>query len=336
MTLIILIILLAVSALLSGLVIGLMGLDIYALRRKVRSGNKDALKVYEIRKEGTLLLTTLLLGNVAINSAVSIILGDVVGGVLAGFIATAVIFIACEIIPQAIMSRHALAFGARFAGFVRVLMWLFYPICWPLAWILNKTLGQEINHHLTKKELISMIEEYEAHLPESAIDVDEQRIARGSLLYSHRTVADVMTPTTVTIMVELSQTLDEQTLASLKQSGFSRLPVYEGDINTIVGILYWRDLVGVPLGESVKKYYDPHVHFVDPDDKLDAVLNQFIQRRMHLFAVRDEFGVFLGVISLEDVLEEIIGTEIVGEDDRHPDMRRVARTIAEKKAVPKK
>jgi metal transporter CNNM len=332
---IVLLVLLAFSALFSGLTIGLMGLDVYTLRRKIKSGNKDALKVYEIRKEGTLLLTTLLFGNVAINAVVSIILGELLGGVLAGFIATGVIFIACEIVPQAVMSRHALRFGATFAGVVRFFMWVLYPICGPLAWILNRFLGHELHHHLSKKELISMIEEYEAHLPESAIDVDEQRIAKGSLMYSHKTVADVMTPTTVAIVAELSQVLDQSTIDLLKQSGLSRFPVYEDDRNNIIGILYWRDLVGVQLGTPVKDIYDPYVHFVSPEDKLDNVLNQFIQKRVHLFVVRDEFGSFLGVISLEDVLEQIVGAEIVDEDDKHADLRSVARTMADKNSKQK-
>jgi metal transporter CNNM len=331
MTIFILIALLALSAIFSGLTLGLMSLDTHSLRRKMKAGNRDALKVYEVRKDGNLLLTTLLLGNVAINAVVSIILGDIFGGVVAGFIATAVIFIACEVVPQAAMSRNALHLGAKFAGLVRLIIWILYPICGPIAWALNTFLGHELKAQVSKKELISMIDEYEAHLPDSAIDTDEQRIARGSLMFSHKTVADVMTPSTVSILVESSQILDEATVTYLKQTGFSRFPVYEKEKDNLIGILYWRDLVGVSFGKLVKEVYDPYIYFVEPEDKLDSVLNQFIQRHMHLFAVRDEFGAFLGVISLEDVLEEIIGTEIVGEDDKHPDLRRVARSIAEKK-----
>ena len=332
MTAIILILLLGFSALFSGLTIGLMGLDIYALRRKIKSGNKDALKVYEIRKDGTLLLTTLLLGNVAINATISIILGKILPGVIAGIVATAVIFIACEIIPQAVMSRHALRIGARLAGVVRVVIWILFPICWPISWALNHFLGKELPHHLSKRELVSMIDEYEAHLPESAIDSDEQRIARGSLMFSNKTVADVMTPNTVAITLDIAQALDAATIQHLKQSGLSRFPVYENDKNNIVGILYWRDLVGVALGTPVRNVYDAYVYFVEPEDKLDAMLNQFIQQRTHLFVVRDEFGGFEGVITLEDILEEIVGTEIVDEKDKHTDLRRVARKIVEDKA----
>ncbi len=335
-TIILLLVLLTVSALFSGLTVGLMGLDIYALRRKMKTGNKDALKVYAIRKDGTLLLTTLLLGNVAINAAISIILGEVVGGILAGFIATAVIFVACEIVPQAIMSRQALRFGAQFAGLIQFFMWILYPICKPIAWALNKFLGHESQHKLSKKELISIIEEYEAHLPESAIDGDEQRIARGSLTFSHRTVEEVMTPNTVVVMLEVSQILDDVMIQTIRQSGFSRFPVYEKDKNNIIGILYLRDLIGISSNTAVKQLYDPFVYFVEPDETLDTVLNRFIEKKMHLFVVKDEFGAFDGVISMEDIIEEIVGTEIVDEDDQHPDLRRVARSIIQEKAKSKK
>jgi metal transporter CNNM len=328
---IILLILLILSALFSGLTIGYMSLDTHALRRKVKAGNKDVLEVYKLRKDGTQLLTTLLLGNVAINAVVSIILGEILGGVAAGFVATAVIFIACEIIPQAVMSRHALEFAARFAPLVRGLMWLFSPICYPIAWAINRFLGHELPHRISKKELISIIDEYESHLPESAIDRDEQRIARGSLMFSHRIVSDVMTPATVSIVLEVSQKLDTETITTLRSSGLSRFPVYEKERNNLIGILYWRDLVGVTIGTSVKNAFDPFIHFVKPDDTLDDVLNQFIHNRMHLFAVQDEFGNFMGVITLEDVIEEIVGTEIVDEEDKHPDLRRFARRIIQNK-----
>ena len=184
---------------------------------------------------------------------------------------------------------------------------------------------------MNKKELISVIDEYESHLPDSAIDSDEQRIARGSLMFSHRSVSDVMTPATVSILLDINQKLDTETISSLRQSGFSRFPVYEGDRNNLVGILYWRDLVGVTADSSVKNVYDPYIHFVSPEDKLDGVLNQFISNKVHLFAVRDEFGNFMGVITLEDIIEEIMGTEIVDEEDKHPDLRRFARRIIQNK-----
>ena len=332
MVIIILFILLAFSALFSGLTVGLMGLDIYSLRRKIKSGNKDALKVYEIRKDGTLLLTTLLLGNVAVNAIISIILGNHLNGVLAAFVATGIIFIICEILPQAVMSRYGMKFGVRFAWIVKIAIFLFYPICKPISWALNKFLGHEKQSYMNRKELVNMLDEYEGHLPESAIDSDEQRIARGSLMFSHKTVADVMTPNTVALLLESSQVLDEAFFQTLKQSGFSRFPVYENDKNNIIGILYIKDLIGVLPGVKVKDIYDPYIHTVHPENKLDLVLNQFIQKRMHLFIVSDEFGGFEGVISLEDVLEQILDTEIVDEDDKHPDLRSVAKSIIAKKS----
>jgi metal transporter CNNM len=113
MTYIIITVLIFFSALFSGLTLGLMGLDKYELKRKVELGNADAQKVYPLRKQGNLLLTTLLVGNVAVNAALSIFLGSIASGLVAGVVATVLIVIFGEIIPQSVFSRFALKLGAR-------------------------------------------------------------------------------------------------------------------------------------------------------------------------------------------------------------------------------
>jgi len=137
MTYFIAILLLALSALFSGLTLGLLSLDVHNLRRQADMGNKDAEKVYPIRKRGNLLLTTLLLGNVAVNATLSVFLGSLASGIVAGIVATAMIFVFGEIIPQAVMSRYGLWFGARTTWIVRFVIILFYPITFPIAYTLD-------------------------------------------------------------------------------------------------------------------------------------------------------------------------------------------------------
>ena len=119
--------------------------------------------------------------------------------------------------------------------------------------------------------------------------------------------------------------IDEAYLADLKDSGYSRLPVGTDDPNQFVGILYLKDLLGVNIPTKVRDVMDGTVHFVNTYDPLDTVLDQFIKTKMHLFVVLDEFGGFEGVITVEDVIEEIIGTEIMDEDDVTPDLRQEAK-----------
>ncbi len=311
------------SALFSGLTLGLMGLDLSTLRRRMEHGDKDAARVYKIRENGMFLLTTLLLGNAAASAFFSIFVGDIIHGFWAGIIATSALFIIGEIVPQAVVSRFALSFGARTAPFVQVVMWIFSPICYPIAWILNRILGKEIPTRYTKRDLISIIED-DASSPTSEVDQDEKRIARGAFSFSHRNVEHVMTPNTVVKTVHTDDAIDAAYLAELKDSGYSRLPVATDDPNQFVGILYLKDLLGIQIPTSVRDVMDTTIHFVHPSDPLDTVLNQFIKTKMHLFVVLDEFGGFEGVITVEDIIEEIIGAEIMDEDDTVPDLRQVA------------
>jgi metal transporter CNNM len=312
------------SALFAGLTIGLMGLDLSTLRRKMEHGDKDATKVYHIRENGMFLLTTLLLGNAAASAFFSILVGDILQGFWAVVVATSALFIVGEILPQAIVSRFALSFGAQIAPLIRIIMIIFSPICYPIAWILNRLLGKEVPTSFTKRDLLSIIGDDKTN-PNGDVDHDERRIAHGAFSFSHRNVEHVMTPNTVVKTVQADDTIDEAYLADLKDSGYSRLPVGTEDPNQFVGILYLKDLLGIKIPTIVRDVMDGTVHFVNASDPLDTVLDQFIKTKMHLFVVLDEFGGFEGVITVEDVIEEIIGTEIMDEDDVTPDLRQEAK-----------
>ena len=183
MTYLIVIVLIMMSALFSGLTLGFFSLNKDDLGRKAELGDKQAKKVYSVRKNGNLLLCTLLIGNVAVNSVLAIFLGSIASGVAAGLLATGLIVIFGEIVPQAAFSRYALALGSRLVWLVRIFLIILFPICWPLAWILDKVLGDELDTVYSKRELIKMIEKHE-DLSESEIDEDEERIIKGGLSYS--------------------------------------------------------------------------------------------------------------------------------------------------------
>ena len=308
-----------------------MGLDVYELKRKVALGDKDAKKVYKVRRRGNLLLSTLLLGNVGVNAALSIFLGSIASGLMAGLIATALIFLFGEIIPQAVISRHALKFGAMTAWIVQILLIVLYPVCGPIAWVLNKVLGHEIQTVYSRKELLSIISEHEDNTS-SDIDRDEERIAKGALTYSNKTVGRVMTPKTVAVMVEENEKLTANTIKRLRESGHSRIPVFKNDRDNITGILFLRDLVGRTLtSKTAKNFSKKTVNFVEVSASLDETLNRFLRTKHHLFIVQNEFGSVEGLISMEDILEEIVGREIVDEHDKQADLRKVARKKKTKK-----
>ncbi len=305
-----------------------MGLDKYELKRKVELGDKEAIKVYPLRKQGNLLLTTLLIGNVAVNAALSIFLGTIVSGLIAGVMATVLIVIFGEIIPQAIFSRFALRLGAHVAWFVQFLIYGFYPIAKPIAWTLDKVLGDELPTVYSKQELVKIIEEHEdASL--SDVDEDEERIIKGALTFSDKAVEAVMTPRSVVISFKESQIIDDDFLTRVMQEGHSRYPVYKKDKDDVVGILYSKHLIGRQmLGKTLKDVMRTNVQIVTEDESLDDALDIFLKTHKHMAIVKDEFGSVSGVITLEDIIEEILKKEIVDESDKHDDMRKYAKENA--------
>lgn len=321
----IVVILLVFSALFSGLTLGLMSLNAGELKRKMSMGDKEAKAVYSVRRQGNLLLTTLLIGNVAVNSTLAIFLGSIATGLMAGLVATGLIVVFGEIMPQAVFSRYALSLGAKMVWLVKIFIFITYPISWPIAWVLNKVLGEELATIYSKRELMKIIEEHE-DTEHSDVDEDEERIIKGALTFSNMSVKDVMTPRTVVEMLDASQKVDKQFLDSFKKSSHTRIPVYKDTEDNIVGMLYLSQLLGVDIiGKTVGSIADKQVHSVDENKKLDDVFNTFISTRRHLFIVRNEFNVLVGVIALEDILEEIIKTEIMDEADKHQDLRKLAK-----------
>lgn len=325
MNYIIVIFLVLLSGLFSGLTLGLLSLDKNELKRKISFGDKEAKKVYSVRKRGNLLLCTLLLGNVGVNSALAVFLGSITSGFAAGLTATGLIVIFGEIIPQATFARYALKVGAKTAWLVKFFIFLLFPICWPIAWVLDKALGEEMQNIYSKKELMKIVEEH-GGAKESDVDADEERIVRGALSYSDESTESVMTPRTVVYALGLDAILNNKLLNDIKKEGFTRIPVYKDSIDNVIGILYVKDLINIKAKTKIKDVYRREkILIVSKDLKLDKLLNMFIKSKTHLACVKNEYQGLEGVVTLEDVIEEIIRLEIMDETDKVPDLQVKAK-----------
>lgn len=313
MTIVVIVILLVLSAAFSGMNLGLMSLGPHELKRKIKFGDKRAKRVYAVRKNGNLLLVTLLLGNVAVNSALSVFLGSFTVGLVAILISTALITLFGEIIPQAILSRYALAIGSRLTWLVWVFIVVCYPVAKPIAWLLDKILGDELPTVYSRNELLSIIEEHSAH-GDSDIDHDEEQIATGALSFSDKKVMDVMTPASHVMQVSAKNVVNAKLIDRFRNDGHTRYPVYLKKPGTIVGILNVKDLLGETFNTVEAAMRKPPI-LVKGNTKLDRVLKQFLSTRQHLFIVIDKANHFLGVITIEDILEEILQAEIIDEFD---------------------
>lgn len=310
-------ILIACSALFSGLTLGYFSLNTNTLSRRAKHGNKEALAILPIRQKGNLLLTTLLLGNVAVNTALSIYLGTIASGIVAGIVATALIFVFGEIIPQAVISRYALWFGSRLAPLMKVIIFIFLPITYPIAFLLDKLLGEEVSTLYSKHELMQIVSELEDS-EHSDLDADEERIVHGALQFSHTTAREVMTSRERVISFDEHQRLDKNFIESIADYTYSRFPIYSGNPENIIGILYTKELItessNAEIRDTEEAFSDSFLS-VRPEEKLDLVLARMLKKRQHMGIVLTKNKNFVGVITLEDIIEEIIQSEIKDEND---------------------
>lgn len=310
--LIIIIVLVILSGLFAGLTLALFSISLTTLDRKVRLGDLRAKKVYEIRKRGNLLLCTLLLGNVASYTVMAIFLGSITTGVIAGFVATALIFVFGEILPQAVFPRYALQISAKLSWLIWGLLVLFYPIAAPLAWVLNKVLGKEPPVLWSKEELGEIIK-YHEDIGDGIIDKDEERIILGALSFSDIKVVDIMIPKGSVFTLESHTIISQSLFEKIKEKGYSRIPVYDNVETTITGILYSKDLIGISAHNTMKiknLYRKNNLIFVKQTMRLDDLLNLLVYRKLHMAIIINDLNHFVGLVTLEDIMEEILKTEL--------------------------
>ena len=315
------VILIVCSAIFAGLTLAYFSLDLHSLKRRARAGHKDAIAVYKLRNTGHLLLTTLLLGNVSVNTILSVYLGSEGDDVVASLVATGLIFVFGEIGPQALFSRHAMWFASRFAPLTRALVFVAYPIAFPVAYTLDKLLGHATPQMYSHSELMQIVSEHEDS-EHSEIDADEERIVHGALQFSHRQVREVMTPIEDVTMFDENQKLNDQFFTQVGDAGYSRFPVYSGNKSNIVGILFAKDLLTEDEEIAIKQTkdaFETDILRIRASMFLDTVLTLMLKRKQHLAIVETKSGVAVGVLSLEDIIEEIIQVEINDEDDTDVD-----------------
>jgi len=307
--------LLTLSALFSGLTLGFLGLDKSELERKRKLGNEKAEAVYEVRKNNNLLLVTLLVGNVLVNAVLSVLLASFTSGVVAVAFSTFLIVIFGEIIPQAFFAKYALEVGYFFVPIVRFLLIVFYPIAFPIAWILEKVMGKEDDTIWSKEELAEVIKSHEDS-DHSELDSDEEKVILGALTYSDKKAGEVMTPKEDCFLLSEGTMLTESVLRDIKQRGHTRVPIYYKKQRNIVGVLFTKDLITLHETKPLGGVYRPDTILqANTNEALDDLLNKFIRNRIHMAYVVNADNKFVGLITLEDIAEEIINTEIHDETD---------------------
>ncbi|KAF8819640.1 CBS domain-containing protein, partial [Cardiosporidium cionae] len=276
------------SAIFSGLTLGILSLDLVQLKLLTHQSNKTieeekqaalAKRILKIRKDSNYLLVTLLVGNVAVNSAFSILLGGLTNRLIGFLISTVVITIFGEIIPQAVCTRYGLIIGGYFYPLLVVLEWGLYPLVKPMAMLLNLALGEDLGTFYNKKQLKALVDihDEDAHV----LTRDEAQILKGGLNFSLLKTSDVMTPIDKIYGLNIDEVFNFTTAASILKEGFSRVPVFDKTkTQSIVGLLFVKDLVlvdpstEVPI-RNILAVFGRQIYAVDSDTRLISLLTDF-------------------------------------------------------------
>eukprot|EP01083_Nonionella_stella_P216127 777279_1 len=337
------VILIGFSGLFSGLNLGLMGLDKVGLEIVMSSENKKhvsaAQKIKPLRDRGNWLLCTLLLGNVAVNAELSILLADKTSGTVGFIVSTALIVIFGEIIPQALCSRYALEIGSKTIYVVWPLMILMAVIAWPISWILDQALGEELGTIYSNQELSKLVDITARARPDS-MRKNTATMLQGALELTDRYVSDVMTEMKNVYWLNENEILTFDLLTKIFKLGHSRIPIFRelNKVNYCIGLLYVKDLILVDPDDNIPitkilQTFDHHHTPIDVwrQDDLETVLQEFISSRQHLAFVKDRkqgyngedmtskydhlYSHYVGIVTLEDIIEEILKKEVVDEYD---------------------
>ncbi|MBN2089162.1 HlyC/CorC family transporter, partial [candidate division KSB1 bacterium] len=335
MQLILFVFFLVLSAFFSGSETAFFSLSKVKLQHLKESGIPAALRVVKLMEEPRELLITILIGNTLANVAASTIAALITAGISVRFgfsenlviileiiVVVAFLLVLGEITPKIISVKNATNFSQRVSLVMYFIKYLFYPATFILAKFstsISQLLGiKEIGIFFSEDELKTLLEVSEE---KGTIEEDEREMLHSIFEFSQTTVREIMVPRIDMVCVEKKSSLDAL-INLIKVNGYSRIPLFQDRIDNIIGIIHAKDLLPYikPAKDSLE--WQPidlsslarQVVFVPENKKIDELLREFQRDKIHMAIVVDEYGGTDGLITLEDILEEIVG-EIQDEYD---------------------
>ena len=326
------VLLLLCSAFCSGTEIAYTSLNKLKLRKENEKPSSTQRLVNYIYNHYDNALSTILIGNNLVNIAatsvatvIAVNLANTIGGKLTEdtasslvtVVMTVLILIVGEITPKMIARRCSDKF-ASFASFpLLILMVVFFPAVWITGLIVkvfsllwrNK---EDQNVTITEEDLETILDTAE---DAGVIDETETELLQSALEFSDLTAADILTPRIDVVGFELNDSM-EQVLSVINETQFSRYPVYDRTVDHVVGILYAKHLLKELVSRKDVKLEEILLEpaFIPKSMNLHAIMNEFRKTRTHMAVVADEYGGITGIVTMEDVLEQLVG-EIWDEND---------------------
>ena len=328
---VLLIVLLILSGVFSGSETALVDLSIGRVESLVKEKRAGAQALLELKTDPSKMLTTILIGNNIINITASVLatviatryFGSMGPGIAVGTL-TVLILIFGEITPKSLATRYAERISLFIAPFLLFFMRLIYPLVWFFGlftqWV-HRISGTSKDPVVTELELISMLGHGEQ---EGTIESTERKIIEKVFEFNDLTVRDVMTPQNEVFSLDSSLTVAEA-LPKVADNRFTRIPLYDEDSDSYSKLLYMRDLLTAVASGNENAQLAEISHepvFVSQYQAIDEFFNILLRKKRHFAIVVDEHGVIRGVVTLEDLIEELVG-EIYDESDDPTDYIKV-------------
>jgi len=332
----IIVLLVLFSGMMSGLTLGLMSLSTMDLEFLSKSGTpqdrKHAAKIMPVVKKQHLLLCTLLISNALAMEALPIFLDSLVTALGAVLISVTLILLFGEIIPQSVCSRYGLAIGAAMAPVVRVLVWICFPVAWPISKLLDFLLGEGHVALFRRAELKTLVDLHGNEAGKGGeLTHDETTIISGALGLSEKTAEDAMTPISETFAIDVNAKLDRDLMNLILERGHSRVPVYYDQPTNIIGLVLVKNLLSIHPADEVplKNVTIRKIPRVPADLPLYDILNEFQKGHSHMAVV---------VRYSEEKDQELKKTRNAGEDvkiivDQHSSQVAQDKTLPNKKLL---
>ncbi len=303
------------------------------VKNLAEKGNKKANLAIKLSDNYDTLITTILIGNNIVNTLaaalgtlvfVEIFKGDQdLGTTVSTIVLTLVVLIFGEISPKSMAKRSPESFVLFSAPIINLLRIIFAPLSFLFnKWqkLLGKIFKSKDDAGITEEELVSIIEEAEES---GDIDENESELIKSAIEFNDLEVGDIFTPRID--ITALPADADRETVEKqFSESGYSRIPVYEDDLDNIVGILYHKDyyMAGFDKSKSIREILKP-VIFVTKTQKINDVLKDLQEKQLHLAIVTDEYGSTAGLVTLEDIVEEIVGEIWDEHDERIEEIKEI-------------
>lgn len=300
------------------------------LKRRAREGDELARALYKAAAYGPSLGAVLWFLVGITNALFFLAVSRIVPGWLAVMLSATLIWLGFVWLPAREVTQASSWTAAKVAPVLAWLLNYLHPLLDRAIAFVQRHRPVTIHTGLYDREDLLELLTYQSTQPDNRIEKFELEIASHALAFGDRLVRDHLVPRRIVKMVSADDTVGPVLMNELHDSGHSRFPVYDGKKDNIVGVLYLRDLVKAKSGGAIKNTYRPEVFYVHEEQPLSDALQAILRTHRQLFVVVNSFEEYVGIITTEDILEQIVGKPIIDEFDQYDDLRAVAARDAKK------